>query len=64
MPSPEHQIWKILRLVVIAVTTLALFHWNYINPIEAKDLGTLLGILLSVAGFDRIKTALTEEQAK
>ena len=61
MSDPKHPIWKILRLGVICITATIMLHINYINGLQPKDLGTIVGILASTGLFDYIKTTLTNK---
>lgn len=59
VPPADHPLWKLLRLAVVGAILLAFLAMNY-NRLDERDATTILGVLLSLAGFDATKAQLTK----
>jgi hypothetical protein len=65
MNDPRHPVWKIIRIAVVGVLMIAFLHINYKSGlVPEKDIGTILGVLLGLIGFDVAKDKLTHPEDK
>jgi hypothetical protein len=59
MPANDSPLWPILRNLVVGLILLGFLHYNY-NALDSRDLGTIIGVLTSLAGFDVAKRTLVK----
>lgn len=57
MPTHSHPIWSLLRMIAIGVL-LIVFLYAFYDRLDQRDLSTVLGTLVSLAGFDLIQSRL------
>lgn len=63
MPAPDSPFWPLARLAVIGAVAALLLTVMYSNGFDPKvDLPTILGLILSVAGFDAVKRMATKDK--
>ena len=60
--SPDHPVWKILRLAVVGVVLVVSCSFLYNNGFDKKDIVTIAMSLLALGGFDQLKAALTQSK--
>lgn len=58
LPPSDHVVWKLARLMIVCGVLVFMLKFNYLNGWSAKDLGTLAMTLLSLGGFDVLKSAV------
>jgi hypothetical protein len=61
IPDAKHPLWKIARLAIVCGTLLLFFGTIYKQPIESKDIATIIGTLLALSGFDIGKAIATNK---
>lgn len=59
VPPADHPLWKLLRILVVGAILLGFLALNY-HRLDSRDATTILGVLLSLAGFDATKAQLTK----
>lgn len=58
--DPSHPLWKIIRYAVVSVTLIVLCSTMYKNGFDKKDIVLIATTLASLAGYDQIKSRMTE----
>ena len=61
MPNADHPIWTILRYAVVGTVMIVLCSTLYRNGFDRKDIVLIATTLLGLAGFDQVKTRLTDK---
>lgn len=61
LSDSRHPMWNVLRLAIVATAMVMLLTHNYDSGWDPrKDLGTILGTLMALGGFDAVKSSLTK----
>ena len=63
LENPKHPIWKTMRIAVVGALLIAFLHLNYRHGlVPEKDIGTVIGVLLGLIGFDVAKDKIVERR--
>lgn len=62
MPDSSHPIWKLLRLAAVGVIMFVLCSTLYKNGFDKQDIKLILLSLIGLAGYDQIKTQITQQE--
>jgi len=62
LADPKHPIWLTIRYVVVGVVMIVLCSTLYKNGFDSKDVVLIVTTIASLAGFDSIKTRMTERK--
>lgn len=57
----SHPLWRIIRYAVVGIVMIVLCSTLYRHGFDRKDIVLIATTLLSLVGFDGIKTTLTKD---
>ena len=60
MPPSDHTVWSIVRMAVAGLLFIGIAAVGYRNPVSGDDVLPVLGMILGIGSFDKVKQLITK----